>query len=258
MDIKVSLKLITIGILVLQVLACEDKQDINSNKNTYIDDIADITALNGYFYSTNYDLSGNSGSQIDLLKYEINGDNIFLTDAFELDMNGQGYLAITSDGSDLYLQSRQTELLIKASGIGELVFLRYDDLASNWHPSGLAFNPDTDSLFALYRNSQAPIQYRMRTISKTIDQVASHDETFQLPFIDTLYHGVYALEYFDSHFYMLGVDTSYQDLLLVTDLSYNLTSIDTLSDSTVVGLGFLGHDLYLSYRDKRIEMWGSY
>ena len=217
--------------------------------------MADITYLNGSFYSTNYDLSGNSGSQIDLLKFEDDGNRIFLADYFDLDMNGQGYLAITNDSEHLYIQSKQTELLIKSSSIGEKAFLKYDDVSSSWHPAGLAYNPDNDSLNALYRNGDDPTQYRLRTISKDVDGIVSRDKAFRLDFIDNSFHGVYALEYHDNQFYMLGVDSSHQDVMLRTDYDLNVMEIDTLLDSTVVGLCFKGGDLYLSFRENRIEPW---
>ena len=43
------------------------------------------------------------------------------------------------------------------------------------------------------------------------------------------------------------------DILIILDNELNITEIDTLSDSTVVGLCFKQNDLYFSYIDKRIE-----
>ena len=40
-------------------------------------------------------------------------------------------------------------------------------------------------------------------------------EKFNLDFIDTTYHGVYAIEYNDSHFYMLGIDTTHNDIIII-------------------------------------------
>ena len=57
---------------------------------------------------------------------------------------------------------------------------------------------------------------------------------------------------------MLGVDTTLTDILMILDNDLNITEIDTLSDSTIVGLCFKENDLYLSYRDKRIEKWKSF
>ncbi len=246
------------GVLMLTIfglLACEDELVIDTNKNTYYDDIADITYLNDHFFSTNYDLSGNAGSQIDLLKFTGTSASIYLSDNYDLEMNGQGYLAITQDGSDLYLQSRVSGLILKCSPIGERAYLRMDDIAGNWQSSGLAYNMDNDSLLVLYRNLQNMQQYRLRSLSRELSAEASRDEVFELGFIDTLYHGVYAMEYHDSSFYLLGVDTTNLDILIRMDTYLEIVALDTLSDSTVVGLCFKEDDLYLSFRDKRIEKW---
>ena len=103
-------------LITLFILSCEDSPVIDTNKNTYYDDIADITYLNGYFFSTNYDLSTNAGSQIDLLTFEMNSDSVYyIADNFDLGMNGQSYLAITNDGTDLYLQSKNSFLIIMSA-----------------------------------------------------------------------------------------------------------------------------------------------
>ena len=237
--------------------ACEENLEIDTDKNVYYDDISDITYLNGYFYSTNFDLSGNSGSQIDLLKFELNPDSVyFITDAFNLDMNGQGYLAMTSDGNDLYLQSRNSYLLIKCSPTGEKAFVKIDSLTANWQPCGLGYQGELDSLIVLYRNLDSKTEYRMRILSKNGSTSSTRDEIFQLNFADTTHHGVYSLVYNNSSLYLLGVDTTMSDQLITLDFSnLNVTEMEMIPDSTVVGLAFFGNDLYLSYREKRIEKW---
>ncbi|MCH7762894.1 MAG: hypothetical protein IIB95_04035 [Candidatus Marinimicrobia bacterium] len=248
------------NILLISIIlvSCGDDLLINTNKNTYYDDIADITYLNGYIFSTNYDLSGNAGSQIDILKFEMNADSIFyITDNYALEMNGQGYFAITNDGTDLYLQSKNSYLIVKYSPIGEKAYTRWDTITINWQPCGLAYQSENDSLIVLYRNLDNLSLYRVRTISKELSIESSRDEILKLDFIDTCY-GVYAMAYNNSSFYMLGVDTTHTDILIILDYDLNITEIDILSDSTVIGLCFIENDLYLSYRDKRIEKWKSY
>jgi len=240
------------------ILSCEDSTIIDTRKNTYYDDIADITYLNGFF-TTNFDLSGNAGSQIDLLTFKMNTDSVhYIDDNFDLNMNGQGYLAITNDGNDLYLQSKNSYLIMKCSSIGEKIFTRQDTIAVNWQPAGLAYQSENDSLLALYRNLDNLKQYRLRTISKDLSIESSKDKIFQLDFIDTTYYGAYSLEYNNLSYYILGVDTTMNDILIILDNELNITEIDTLSDSTVVGLCFRQNDLYFSYRNKRIERWKSY
>ena len=174
-----------IFLITLFILSCEDSPVIDTNKNTYYDDIADITYLNGYFFSTNYDLSTNAGSQIDLLTFEMNSDSVYyIADNFDLGMNGQGYLAITNDGTDLYLQSKNSFLIIKCSSIGEKAFTRWDTITVNWQTAGLAYQSENDSLLALYRNLDTLNQYRVRTISKDLSIESSKDRIFQLGFGD--------------------------------------------------------------------------
>ena len=94
-------------IILLLIVGCEDNSLNDTNKNTYYDDIADITYLNGSFFTTNYDLSNNAGSQIDLIKFKYENDSsAYLDNSYDLNMNGQRYLAIANDGIDLFLQSK--------------------------------------------------------------------------------------------------------------------------------------------------------
>ena len=55
----------------LFILGCKDDSPLNWDKCSYCDDIGDITHLNDSFYTTNHNLSGNAGSQIDLFKYVV-------------------------------------------------------------------------------------------------------------------------------------------------------------------------------------------
>ena len=245
-------------IVVLGLTGCnEDTVDIDTTKDTYHDDIADITFINDHFYSTNYDLSGNAGTQIDLLKFSTDGENI--DDAFDLGMNGQGYLAITNDGTDVYLQSIASSSIIKCSLIGERIYMGWDGLSdSQWQASGLCYKKEADSLLILYKNLNNPIQYRARTVSKLNPSISGSDINFEIDSIDTINYGVYAIEYFDSSFYMLGVNSSNKDILLISDYNFSMYSTEEIPDSTVVGLCFKGSDLYFSYRDRIIKKWKSY
>ena len=246
-------------IILLLIVGCEDNSLNDTSKNTYYDDIADITYLNGSFFTTNYDLSNNAGSQIDLIKFKYENDSsAYLDNSYDLNMNGQRYLAIANDGIDLFLQSKESHLLIKCSAIGEFAITTMDTIDTNWQPCGLTFNNDNDSLISLYRNLDTLTQYRARTISQDLSFSTSSDITFNLDFIDTTYHGVYAIEYNDSHFYMLGLNTTHNDIIIITNNTFQITSLDTIPDSTVVGLCFKGNDLFLSYRNRRIEKWKTF
>ena len=192
------------------------------------------------------------------MRFEYENDTIYISDNYDLDMNGQGYLAIDNNGLDLYLQSRNTYLLIKCSAIGENAQISIDTITTNWQPCGLTFQNETDSIVTIYRNLDTLYQYRARTISQDLSFSAGRDIIFNLDFIDTTYHGIYAMEYKDSHFYMLGADTTHNDIIIITNNTFQVTALDTIPDSTVVGLCFKGNDLFLSYRNRRIEKWKTF
>jgi len=246
-----------IVVLVVFGVGCQDELTIDTNKETYYDDIADICYVNDHFFTTNYDQSGNSGSQIDLIRFTSDGSNV--DDSFDLGMNGQGYLAMTSDGSDIFMQSRSNGAIIKSSLIGERAYMKWDTVdVDKWFPSGICYLPEKDSLLLLYRNLDNRTEYWARTVSKSAPSASGSNSIFNVDFIDTVYYGIWAISCKDSAFYMLGVDTLIQDKLIITDKQFNIVSVEDISDSTVVGLCFKGDDLYLSYRPRRIEMWGSY
>ena len=250
---------IIVLIAFLFILGCEDDSPLNLDKCSYCDDIADITYLNGSFYTTNYDLSGNAGSQIDLFKYVVwENDHAFIDDKFDLEMNGQGYISITNDGSDLYLQSKDTGIYRKYSPVGDLIFTAYDTISTNWQPCGITYLSGKDSLLTLYRNLDTLTQYRARIISKDNLYSSSLDTIIYFDSIDTTYHGIYAIANKDLSFYMLSVDTSMTDILVITDKNFYITKKDTILDNSVVGLDFFNDDLFFSYRDKRIQLWKTY
>ena len=105
----------TILLITLLVVGCEENPVNDTTRDIYSDDIADVTYLNGLFFTTNYDLSANAGSQIDLMKFNYeNNTTTYIDDSYDLNMNGQGYLALDNDGVDLFLQSRISSLLINS------------------------------------------------------------------------------------------------------------------------------------------------
>ena len=240
-------------ILLFIVLYCEDESNIYTRKHTYHDDISDITYINNSFYTTNHDLSGNAGNQIDLIVLGLNENGSFLDDSFPLDLNGQGYFLITNDGTDLYLQSRTTQLIFKSSAIGELSYAKYDTIGTHWLPSGLAYHSSNDSIITLYKNQNLNKQYRLRLVSKDISESSHRDELFEMTDIDTSNIGIFGLSYHNSSLYMLVVKEN-EDALITMDYN-NLTVLNTemIGDSTVVGIAILDNSIYLSYRDRRIE-----
>lgn len=237
--------------------SCEENSILEANKNTFHDNIGDISFLNGSVFTTNYDLSGNSGQQIDLLKLELSEETSNLDDKFELDINGQGYLTMTNDGTNLFLQSRSTQLIFQTSQIGEVGFFKYDDsLSTNWLPSGISYDSSSDSLIFLYRNQMVNNSYLLKLTSKTISGNSTRSEVFELNNIDTVLHGVYAMEYANPNLYLLAVNHNQEDVLITLDYqSLSLQSTETISDSTVVGLSVFENSIYFGYRDRRVQKY---
>ena len=48
------------------------------------------------------------------------------------------------------------------------------------------------------------------------------------------------------------MQVSFYLIFIITNNTFQITSLDTIPDSTVVSLCFKGNDLYLSYRNRRI------
>lgn len=240
-------------VLLFIALSCEDDSSIDTRKNTYHDDISDITFINNSFYTTNYDLSGNAGNQIDLIVLGLDENGSFLDDSFPLELNGQGYFLITNDGTDLYLQSRTTQLIFKSSAIGELSYAKYDSIGTHWLPSGLAYHSSNDSIITIYKNQNLNKQYRLRLVSKDISESSHRDELFEMTDIDTSNIGIFSLSHHNSNLYMLAFKEN-EDALITMDYN-DLTVLDTemIGDSTVVGIAILDNSIYLSFRDRRIE-----
>ena len=240
-------------VLLFIVLCCEDESNIDTQKHTYHDDITDITYINNSFYTTNYDLSGNAGNQIDLIVLGLNENGSFLDDSFPLELNGQGYFLITNDGSDLYLQSRTTQLIFKSSTIGALSYSKYDSIGTHWLPSGIAYHSSNDSIITLYKNQNFNKQYRLRLISKDVSEISHRDVLFEMSDIDTSNSGIFSLSHHNSSIYMLATKQN-EDVLITMDYN-NLTVQETemIGDSTAVGIAILNNSIFFSYRDQRIE-----
>ena len=246
-------KSLNILLLILFALSCEDSSNIDTYKNTYYDDIADITYLNESFYTTNNDFSGNAGSQVDLLVMGLDEEGSYLNNRFDLQLNGQGHFLLTNDGSEIFLQSRASHLIFKCSVIGELSYAKYDTINTNWLPSGITYHSASDSLLTLYRNQNQNSQYRLRLISKDVSGSSHKDVLFEISDIDTTYYGIYGLSEHNNSLFMLAVKDGEDALITMDYNNLEIQSTEMVGDSTVVGIAVLNDALYLSFRDRRIE-----
>lgn len=244
-------------IFILILAGCESDLFLNTDKNTAEDSFNDITFLHDHFYTTNYDLSGHSGAQIDLFKIDTSG---ILVDRYELDFNGMGYISMTNDGSNLYLLPRFNWFMIKLTHVGEkypLLPLPYDDEDMDWSASTFCYNSDADSLFVLFQNSNYPDQYRGTYLAPDNPNTEGSKVNITFDFLDNIQYGCYAMTYHNDKYYILAVRSDGTDILMVTDEYLTPISTTDIVDHTVTGLDFLaGSDsLFFSYRDRRVSFF---
>ena len=102
----------------------------------------------------------------------------FPVDRFEMDLNGQGYLAATNDGPNLYFQPRFTDYILKMTSLGEIFWYLPDRFFDNdidstfmfWRGRGIAW-ADTN-LVVLYRHKNDSMLYRGRYLHLNNDTSA--------------------------------------------------------------------------------------
>ena len=247
-------------IMMLFIFSCQNSLDMDTTKHTATDPIADITYLNGYFYTTNLDLSGNAGPQVDLFKFD---NNLIPIDRFEMTMNGQEYLAAANDGNNLYFQPRFTDYILKSTPLGEIYWYQSDNFPDNtadttltfmyWSGRGLAW-ADTN-LVALYRHKDDSTLYRGRylhvnnnTIQSVLDITTTWDHLNS--------NGAYAMEYNpDTHgFWVLGTDNLNQNILFEVDFYFQNPNNIRVLDGDPMGIAMGSNaELYLSYLERQIK-----
>ena len=250
--------------LTLLILSCQNGLEVDTTKHTATDPIADITYLKGYFYTTNLDNSANAGPQIDLYKFD---DEFNPIDRFELELNGQGYLAAANDGTNLYFQPRFTDYILKMTPLGELFWFRSDRFEDNdkdstfmfWRGRGIAWAGT--NLVVLYRHKNDSMLYRVRYLHLNNDTLQTISDT-TVTWNHLNDNGAFAMEYYpgtahdpDSKgFYILATDISNQSILFWVDIYFqNIAILDTIEENP---MGFAMDetlDIYLSYPDRRIE-----
>ncbi len=280
-------KLIKLIYCILLAVGCRNSLDIDTYKNTVNDEFADITFLGNSFYTTNNDNSMNAGSQIDLFRFS--EDESFIEDAFDLEMNGQGYLAITNDGTNLYLQSHNDTYILKVSPVGERFYMHWMEFSDTyidengndqwddgetlivdynengfwdygndeWVGSGITYIDEEDSLFVLYQNIYDHRKLLGRKVNPNSLQVGSISFS-EWNILDST-NSIFAMEYVNlpeyslSKFYYLAQDTTGTVILLTTDsidLNFSVVDIDA---GSALGMGWDKNcSLFFSYPDRLI------
>lgn len=245
-----------ITITVLFIFSCQSGIEIDTTKYTATDPIADITYLNGSFYTTNIDSSGNAGSQIDL--YIFNNESIPIN-RYPMELNGQGYMAATNDGSNLYFQPRFTDLIFKITPFGEIFPHQSDNFPDNasdtmyWHGRGLAWS-DTN-LVALYRHKNDSTRYRGRYLhinNNTIQIIL--DNTVIWDHLNS--KGAYAMaNNGQGEFIVLATDTLNRNIIFNVDSNFEYDGSFGIINGNPMGISTNPPDIYFSYPERQIELY---
>ena len=254
----------TLIITVFYIISCQNGIDINTTKQTITDSIADITYLNGSFFTTNLDESGNAGPQIDLYKF----DESILINQYPMELNGQGYMATANDGSNLYFQPRFTDYIFKINPVGNIFWYQSDNFPDNtsdttstfmyWNGWGLAW-ADTN-LVALYRHKDDSTLYRGRYLHIDNDNFQTVlDTTVIWNHLNS--NGAYAMEYNPSTqgFWVLGTNSLNQYILFSVTSNFEYEGNHDIIDESINGIpmgitiGGSSTDRYLSYPERNIK-----
>ena len=246
-------------IMILFFLSCQNGINVDTTKHTATDPIADITYLNGFFYTTNIDASGNAGSQIDLYKFE---ESIPI-DRYPMELNGQGYMAAANDGSNLYFQPRFTDYIFKSTPLGEIFWYQPDNFSDNtsdttstfmyWRGRGLAWADS--NLVVFYRHKDDSTLYRGRYLHIDNDNFQTVlDTTVIWNHLNS--NGAYAMEYKPdtNGFWVLATDILNQYILFEVDANfvYNDNNNYLIIDGYPMGFAWMDGTLYLSYQERQI------
>lgn len=236
--------------LALVLSGCDDDPDLNTERDTLSDPIADIAALGGYLFTTNEDWSGHAGSQVDLFKFSADG---FPEGRFDLGLNGVGYLAATADAEAIYLQARDSGLILKVTPVGEIAWSRGDSYADGRHAAcGLAYRADLDSFVTIY-HEPGTANYTTRRFGPDF---AAASPPFPALTLDTFDpdHGIRAIAWMGGRMWALGSTATGTAIVQGFDDDGGVTRYITLPDSTACGLAATPNGLQVAYPDRRFEL----
>lgn len=169
-------------------------------------------------------------------------------------MNGQGYFAITNDGQNLYLQSRNFNSVVKCSPVGENFYNRWFIGPPQWQGCGIGYVSAVDSLCVLTRDQDDLNHYELLYVDKnnpTNWQLKAEAEIYLLS--KTM--GAYAIDVKENNLYILGQDTTDTDVLIKTNLSLDSLAFNNLATDSTTGICFKGNELYLAYLNRDIRKY---
>ena len=198
---------------------CETLTEVDVSRDIDSDPLGDITLLGGVVYATNNDASGHAGSQVDLMRFDVDGN---LLEATAVALNGQGYMSACSDGRDIYLQARASGQLFRLT-LGGVAWTRYDPFVSDqatagvtMQARGIAYVAAEDSFVVLYQEADTNL-YTLRRIGPDFEAMGSSAtfawDTFAPTAADlitvTWHDGrLWAIGAGADGYYLQGVDTA--------------------------------------------------
>lgn len=205
---------------------CESSPDIDMDRDTESDTLGDITMLDGEVYATNNDRSGHGGSQIDLLRFDTDGD---LIDSMRLDINGMGYLSACTDGQGIFLQARGTGQMFRLTRDHGITWTRYDPVAgSDLVARGVAYAADVDSFVVLY-NAPGTNSYTIQRFGPGFDGPVGSSRSFEWDTFDPATRDVIAVTWHEGRLWAIGPDEQgwlLQGVDADGDFSVNVRIID--------------------------------
>lgn len=234
----------------LALAGCSDSIDIEIERDTLSDPLGDIAIREGMIYATNHDESGHAGSQVDLLTFSL-ADPSEPLDTVMLELNGQGYLAMATDGLALFLQPRDRSALLKVSPAGRILWLRQDlQMADAFmRACGICYDAEHERLVALYTKDGS--SFVVRRYSADFDSVVSTSAPIAW---DVFAPGTppQAVAWDGGVFYVLGTDAGGNGLVVATDATFATPTDPRQVGPGAVGLAASETQIWVSYADRSI------
>ncbi|TKJ41650.1 hypothetical protein CEE37_03525 [candidate division LCP-89 bacterium B3_LCP] len=245
-----KLKIYPTAILMMAMLiltACDTTPDGSLSTGpvyTGSDSFNDLTVMNDMFYLTNFDLNEGSGNRIYLYSFDENGNPGSL---YDLQMNGQGYISISSGDGDLFLFCQTTGLLLRVTPFGEYLATNWPGSAFiGWQAGGILSLPGDEYCVLLWKDDGHIKICSLDPVTLELED----DNSIQVP--DRFaFRSVCANVQFDS-LYVLCSDQNGADYVEIFDQGWVLLDEITLTDSLVAGISYYNGDIWVSTEDRRI------
>lgn len=238
-------KILLLSALIL--MGCSNKDGhLLDVPNTGSDAFNDVTALNGVLYTTNYDFGEGAGPRIFLYRLSPLGD---ILDRYDVAMNGQGYIALTSNGHTLYgLCSTIPGFLVKWNSVGEILDERVFSWPRDWAPGGVVYDLTTDQLkVILYSMTDSVSATRVWELAdSSVFTENSHD--IDMGYTNPISAAVDPV----NNLYILGEKSDGQRLIRQFS-DYTFIAEYDLADSTLNGITWLDTSLIALSSDRYLQ-----